>query len=414
MLRITMLSLALLALLPVTPQGCPLLDGTSDDGGQTERGTIATQATASATQAAVGETVRLTATVDSSDTTLSYSWLQTAGTGVAIARSAKSDASFDAPSVEQDQALQFMVTTRNSLGDVGQASVRVTVTADPNYGQPSYDFGDTTNGTGPEADAGENENALPGDEMTLDASDSTGTGLSYHWRQLSGRTVELDSAGSQTTTFTAPAYEPNGDNECVFQLRVTDSGGRTDSDQVTVSVLSPTAVGPRVKLVTTFGTVILELYPEEAPKTVENFLDYVDEGFYENTIFHRVIPGFVVQGGGFTSNLREKKTNDPVENEADNGLSNVRGTIAMARTSDPDSATSQFFINLANNVDGGDGASDLDPGGVSTEGYTVFGRVFAGMGVFDRIAEVPTETRDGYQDVPVSTVLIESATLLDD
>lgn len=145
------------------------------------------------------------------------------------------------------------------------------------------------------------------------------------------------------------------------------------------------------------GDITLELFPEEAPVTVENFLQYVDDGFYDGTIFHRVIPGFVIQGGGFDSDMNQKSTRDPITNEADNGLQNKRGYLSMARTQQVNSATSQFFINLDDNA-------FLDHG-VRDFGYAVFARVVEGMDAVDRIAETPT----GRQDVPQETIKVESA-----
>ncbi len=161
----------------------------------------------------------------------------------------------------------------------------------------------------------------------------------------------------------------------------------------------------RVLLQTSKGDITLELDQAKAPKTVANFLRYVDEGFYAGTIFHRVIPNFMVQGGGLTAELEKKPTHEPVENEADNGLKNTRGSVAMARTRDPHSATAQFFINHADNA-------FLDYPGQDGWGYAVFGRVVEGMDVVDIIAEVPTIRSGGRSDVPAETVLIESATRL--
>jgi peptidyl-prolyl cis-trans isomerase A (cyclophilin A) len=143
-----------------------------------------------------------------------------------------------------------------------------------------------------------------------------------------------------------------------------------------------------VQMQTSMGTVVIELNREKAPITVENFLNYVDKGFYEGTIFHRIIPTFVIQGGGFTADMKQKPTEKPIKNEYQNGLKNVRGSLSMARTDDPDSATSQFFINVVDNTEGN--MNNLDNpirGGV---GYAVFGRVVAGMDVVDKIKDVPT------------------------
>jgi len=158
---------------------------------------------------------------------------------------------------------------------------------------------------------------------------------------------------------------------------------------------------PQVLLETSKGVITLELYPDKAPVTVENFLAYVDSGFYDGTVFHRVIPKFMIQGGGFTPDMRKKQTRPPIKNEAGNGLRNSRGTIAMARTQEIDSATSQFFINIADNT-------FLDHG-VRDFGYAVFGSVIAGMDVVDRIAGVRTGVLGRYQDVPLEPVVILKA-----
>ncbi|MGO9598460.1 MAG: peptidylprolyl isomerase [Isosphaeraceae bacterium] len=158
---------------------------------------------------------------------------------------------------------------------------------------------------------------------------------------------------------------------------------------------------PVVVLDTSAGPITVQLDPEKAPITVENFLKYVDEGFYDNLIFHRVMIGFMVQGGGMTDQMEEKSTGKraPIKNESKGGLSNLRGTIAMARTNNPDSATCQFFINHVDN-------QNLDTYG---GGYTVFGKVIDGMNVVDEIAKVPTTTRAGQQNVPVKPIYIKSA-----
>ncbi len=164
------------------------------------------------------------------------------------------------------------------------------------------------------------------------------------------------------------------------------------------------AENPNVLLDTTEGEILIELYPDKAPETVANFLKYVDEGFYKNTIFHRVIKGFMIQGGGLTLKMEEKPTNAPVKNEADNGLKNDRGTIAMARTMDPHSATAQFFINLVDN----DFLNHTAPT-MQGWGYCVFGKVVDGMDVVDKIGKTKTGTRPPYDDVPLDSVLINEA-----
>ncbi|MGR4868077.1 peptidylprolyl isomerase [Variovorax sp. LARHSF232] len=167
---------------------------------------------------------------------------------------------------------------------------------------------------------------------------------------------------------------------------------------------SPTAAAPRVKLATSAGDIVVELAPDKAPKTVQNFLTYVKDKHYDGTVFHRVIDGFMIQGGGYTADLAQKPTRDAIPLEASNGLKNDTYTIAMARTGNPNSATSQFFINVKNN----DMLNAPNPDGY---GYTVFGKVVAGQDVIDKIRAVPTGNKGGMQNVPLAPVIIQSATL---
>jgi peptidyl-prolyl cis-trans isomerase A (cyclophilin A) len=156
-----------------------------------------------------------------------------------------------------------------------------------------------------------------------------------------------------------------------------------------------------VRFETSHGGFTVQLFPKEAPVTVENFLKYVDDGHFDGTVFHRIVPGFVIQGGGLTADFGNKKTRTPIKNEANNGLKNGRGTLSMARTSDINSATSQFFVNLKDNAFLDHGPRDF--------GYAVFGKVTDGMEVIDKIAAVRTGTRKGYQDAPLEDVVITSA-----
>ena len=167
----------------------------------------------------------------------------------------------------------------------------------------------------------------------------------------------------------------------------------------------PAPGNPIVVIDTSMGSITVELFKDQAPVSVANFLEYVRDGFYAGTVWHRVVPGYVIQGGGFTADLEEKPTRPPIQNEATNGLSNRRGTVAMARTRTLRSATSQFYINLSDNP-------SLDHQGFSPEvfGYAVFGRVIAGMDVADRIGQVKTGVKDGMEDVPVEPVLIKGVT----
>ena len=163
-----------------------------------------------------------------------------------------------------------------------------------------------------------------------------------------------------------------------------------------------------VRMQTNMGTIVLELNSEKAPATVENFVDYAKSGFYDGTVFHRVIPGFMIQGGGFEPGMNQKPTRASIKNEADNGLTNDNGTIAMARTSDPNSATSQFFINVKDN--------DFLNYTASTPqgwGYCVFGKVVEGMDVIEKIEKVATGSRGMHQDVPTDDVVIEKVTVAD-
>ncbi len=163
---------------------------------------------------------------------------------------------------------------------------------------------------------------------------------------------------------------------------------------------------PKVKFTTSLGNVTVELYPDKAPKTVENFLQYVKDGFYSGTVFHRVIPSFMVQGGGFSKDLQQKRTRAPIHNEANNGLSNLRGTLAMARTGDPHSASAQFFVNLVDN-------QRLDYVSEANWGYCVYGKVVAGMDVVDKMAAAPTGPQGPLpSDVPTTPIVIEKAELV--
>ena len=161
------------------------------------------------------------------------------------------------------------------------------------------------------------------------------------------------------------------------------------------------AKNPTVSLSTSKGDLTVELFAQQAPVTVQNFLQYVDDGFFDGTVFHRVIPGFMIQGGGMDAGMRQKSTRPPIENEAKNGLKNTRGTLAMARTSDVNSATAQFFINLTDNAFLDHGTRDF--------GYAVFGRVTDGMDVVDAIAKVKTGRKGPHDDVPVEPVTIQQA-----
>jgi peptidyl-prolyl cis-trans isomerase A (cyclophilin A) len=165
---------------------------------------------------------------------------------------------------------------------------------------------------------------------------------------------------------------------------------------------APAAAPTRVAFETSAGRFVVEVRADKAPKTAANFIQYVNDGFYDGTVFHRVIRNFMIQGGGFTADMTQKPTRPPVPSESNNGLKNVRGAVAMARTSDPNSATAQFFVNVVDNA-------FLDYPGRDGFGYTVFGSVVEGMDVIDKIRAVPTGQRGGFADVPQTPVLIKSA-----
>ena len=183
------------------------------------------------------------------------------------------------------------------------------------------------------------------------------------------------------------------------------AAARTAKAVKSATKVTDTAAVPKVLLKTSMGDITVELYPDKAPKSVENFLTYVNSGFYDGTIFHRVIATFMIQGGGFTKDLHQKSTRASIVNESKNGLSNLRGTLAMARTGDPNSATAQFFINTVDNprLDYGD----------ANPGYAVFGKVVAGIDVVDKIKAVATGAQGPFRsDVPTTPVVIEKATAL--
>lgn len=177
------------------------------------------------------------------------------------------------------------------------------------------------------------------------------------------------------------------------------------SAAVSLCLLAPSALAQKVKLQTSVGDIVIELEPAKAPKTVDNFVQYVRAGHYDGTVFHRVIEEFMIQGGGMTSDLKEKTTRSPIPLESRNGLSNVRGSVAMARTMVPNSATAQFFINVKDNT-------FLDqPNARDGNGYAVFGKVIMGMDVVDKIRQVPTGNKGPYQNVPLQPVVINKATV---
>lgn len=272
------------------------------------------------------------------------------------------------------------------------------------------------------------EQAAVAETVTISANlpyDATAAnGVSYRWYQIAGREVALSGADTPSISFVAPSV--SSDTTLAFRLEITNIFGERGTAEASLMVLAdPEYVGggpggsgggggsggnsgddtepfPQVRLETSLGDIVVELDRDAAPVTVENFLRYVRDGFYDGTIFHRVIADFVVQGGGFEPGLDQKDTRRPIVNESNNGLNNDRGTIAMARTNDPNSATSQFYFNLVDN-DSLNYVSSAQPG------YCVFGRVIDGLDVVDDIAQVETATEQGFQNVPVDDVILERA-----
>ena len=189
------------------------------------------------------------------------------------------------------------------------------------------------------------------------------------------------------------------------ESQVSEGPGEKVEEKEVCQKVKETEMGTKVKLETSMGDIVVELDAEAAPVTVKNFLRYVEEGFYDGTIFHRVISGFMIQGGMYTADMSSRNTHEAIVNEAANGLKNARGTIAMARTNNPNSAKSQFFINHKDN-------DFLNYAGPAQPGYAVFGRVIEGMDVVDGIAAVKTAVRRGMRDVPVEPVVITSAVIV--
>ncbi len=263
----------------------------------------------------------------------------------------------------------------------------------------------------PVADAGENQSFAIGESAQVAGFgvDLEST-VTYQWRQIYGPTIEVGNTEAAALTFTAPDVSQCISEPLVFELKVTDDAGAVGTDTVQVNITRdfPGDSNSLVEMQTNLGTVNLELFDSTAPVTASNFMKYVDASFYDEKLFHRVIPNFVVQAGLVTSDYRTVTTGllPAIENEASNGLSNLRGTIAMARTSNPDSAQAQFFINQADNT-----MLDYQEGG--SAGYAVFGQVTSGIEVIDAMVAVETTTvQDGqgiqYQDFPVDPIIIES------
>ncbi len=283
--------------------------------------------------------------------------------------------------------------TRNTADDPPQSL--------PFAPQSNVVINDAYVGLGAEANAGGNIVGLLNRDVELNGNDSQslyGDELTYSWTQTGGAAVEMENADTAQTQF-----RPSSTGTYTFELTVTDEKGNSDKDTATVTVVD----NPNVRLTTSQGDIVIEMFEDGAPITVANFLTYVQNDFYDGTIFHRVMPGFVVQGGGFLPGLNAQEgLRDPIINEFSTLRPNRRGTLSMARTNQVDSATSQFFINLVDNT-------DLDTPG---NGYAVFGRVIEGMNVADAIAREATGTAtdpsgNSFENVPIEDVILTSATI---
>lgn len=407
MIRFSILCLATASLAQVVPAGCPLTPAPTPAPTPVQRGAIATQAQADAEDSVLTDTVvNLTATADGDDVT--FSWAQIAGPGVRIEDAFSPAARFIAPSLQTTQTLRFRVSTTNPAGDVGGAEVSVTVLADPNFGFNAGGGGSGGGSSRPVARAGADQTVDVESLVTLNGAASTGRGLTYRWTQLSGPTVTLTEPTGSATNFTSPAtFDPNN-AQLVFELVVRDSAGLTSRDSIVVRLRDPddsnAGEKTRVRFETSLGNFTMELEDQLAPNTVANFLQYVDDDFYDNTIVHRVVAGFVIQGGGFTAGLVRREPRAPINSEASNGLSNVRATVSMALVGgDPNSGTSQWFVNLS------DQNTFLDD-----QSFTVFARVIEGMDVVDRIAAVEVTSRNGFDDVPVTDIIVRDVVRLNE
>ncbi len=407
--------------------GCPL-----EPPAQTpDLGDLTPQVSATVS-AKAGESVTLTAELvnieDPSGAT--FRWRQLGDQTIELQDPNTSSVSFVVPSVQAGETLQFRVDVTTPDGAIYTDTVEATAAAASELVIPAgWPLDPSAESTG-SSDATPAVHVIvwPGveHEVTMTAALADGTGaasVTYAWFQERGRLVEIEGAGTPQASFVAPSLPT--DQTLYFRIDVQAPDGRIYSATVEVPIPADPDYGleegidedgegdgvekdphPRVRLRTSLGTIVLELDRVNAPLTVNNFLRYVDDGFYDGTIFHRVIPEFMVQGGGFEPGLIEKETRDPIKNESDNGLENERGTVAMARLNDPDSATAQFFINLVDNesLDATSGAN----------GYAVFGRVVQGMDVVDRMAEVETESRDTPSggrsyNVPVDDIVLMNA-----
>ncbi len=326
-----------------------------------------------------------------------YRWEQTAGPNVVLADPNTFSTTFTAPDVDESTVLTFELTATDAENYSVTDAVDIQVVPELT------------------ASAGDDQTATPGFEVTLEGAGHAGSGdMTYAWLQTAGQAVELSDANAASPTFTAPLVE--SDETLTFQLTVTDETSATATDTVDILVDAP-----RVRFGTTMGEFVILLRPDVAPVGVANFMMYVNLDFYTGLIMHRIIPDFVAQGGGWTADLGQTYRYDPIVLESNNGLYNARSWVAYARTSDPNSATSEFFVNLVDNTAEGEaqfGYTNLDYISPEQPGYAVFGRVVEGMDVIDAMAQVETHSQAPewnpefvFDDVPVEPIVLTEVTV---
>lgn len=378
------------------------LMATDEDTGQdTDEVTITVKAklTASAgeDQSVLEETVvTLTGTAGDGFGTRTASWTQKSGPAAQLADANAISTTFTAPSVAEPTTLTFELTVSDGSGATITDTVEVTVVASLT------------------ADAGGVVTVYPGAQVALQGSVVGGGGqVTYSWQQTDGESVTLTDANTATPSFSAP--EGEDDKTLVFELTVTDPNSDTDVDTVTITVHAP-----RVRFATTMGEFVILLRPDKAPIGVQNFMRYVNEDFYQGLIMHRVIQDFMAQGGGWPPDFSQMERHDGIQIESNNGLSNVRASVAYARTSDPNSATSEFFVNLVDNTLAGaqDGNANLDYVDAQNPGYAVFGRIIEGMAVIDAMAQVATHSvqipwnpSTTFDNVPVTAIVFNEVSV---
>jgi len=327
----------------------------------------------------------------------SYRWEQTAGPEVVLADPNTFSTTFTAPDVDESTILTFELTATDGADNSVTDAVDIEVVPELT------------------ASAGDDQTATPGLGVTLQGAGAAGSGdIAYEWRQTAGQAVELSDPNAASPAFTAPLVE--NDETLTFELTITDEAAQTATDTVDILVDAP-----RVRFGTTMGEFVILLRPDVAPVGVANFMLYVNEDFFTGLIMHRIIQDFVVQGGGWPADLSQVFRYNPIILESNNGLNNARGWVAYARTSEPNSATSEFFVNLVDNTAEGEaqsGYANLDYISPEQPGYAVFGKIVEGMDVIDAMGQVETHSQAPewspefeFDDVPVEPIVFTEVTV---